>query len=129
MKRIKFETEPLSDTESMRLKIREELADIDINLSELSAADIERRVKALTALFKLTQTIDIQTELDAAKQVALGLDTTQDTHTPYDQIPPPTDAEMCAIRDRLNGLYARLRQPEDPQIGSLGVEPSGANGA
>lgn len=30
-------------------------------------------------------------------------------HTPYAEIPPPNDAEMRVIQDRLNGIYDRIR--------------------
>ena len=103
---------PLKDTQSLRVKIRAELADIEIDLGGMKGVEIERRSKALTALFKLTQIID---EYDA-QQAVLNQLQNENVHTPYDKIPPPNADEMRIIQDRLNSLYNRLRAAEDPEL-------------
>lgn len=115
--------------ETTRKRIQEQLEEIGLNLTELGAVDVDKHAKALTILFKLTQMMDMQAELDATKQAADGLADMQDTHTPYDQIPPPNDDEMRAIRDRLNRLYARLRTPDDPKICTGSAQSGGVNSA
>jgi uncharacterized membrane protein YccC len=92
-------------THKLRENIRAQLAHIDANLSEMNDAEIERRAKALSALFKLVQTIDE----DFAAREAHALQHADKAHTPYDQLPPPTEDEMREIRARLNRRYDRLR--------------------
>ncbi len=108
---------PSQDTHSLRVKIRAELAGIEIDLGGMKGVEIERRSKALTALFKLTQIID---EYDT-QQAALSQLQHENTHTPYDKIPPPNDDEMRIIQDRLNSLYNRLRAAEDPKLADEGL--------
>lgn len=109
---------PVSDTldemEQVRSKIRTQIVEINLNLKELNTVEIERRTKALSALFKLTQAIDEQAERTAARLCAQN----ENKYTPYDQMPPPAPAEMQLIRDRFNRLYTRLRAAEDPDIRS-----------
>lgn len=92
-------------THQLRENICAQLAHIDTNLSEMSDVEIERRAKALAALFKLTQTIDE----DFAAREAQALRNADKAHTPYDQLPPPTEEEMREIRARLKRRYDRLR--------------------
>lgn len=129
MKKTSPKTKILRETEVTRANISEQVAEIGANLAELNSVDVERKAKAFIALFKLTQTIDMQVELAAEQRAAEGLADMQDTHTSYDQIPPPNDDEMRAVRDRLNRLYARLRTPDDPKICTGSAQPDGVDGA
>lgn len=102
-----------SETQMLRAKIRAKLLEIEHNLEGFDAQDLERQAKALGALFKLTKDIDEHDECE----LRLSLLKNENTHTPYDQIPPPNEEEMRAIQDRLNSLYNRLRAAEDPVLG------------
>lgn len=111
------------ETEHLRQKIRGELLAIEINLEGIKGAEIERRSKALTSLFKLTQALDEHEE----KQAILRVKQTQKIHTIYAKIPPPTDDEMRTIQDRLNSLYARLRTTQDADTDTKPAKPDGGH--
>ena len=107
-----------TETRNLRLKIKAQLVEIDVNLSGMAVSEIERHAKALTSLLKLTQALDecevVQAQGDAIEN--------ENSYTPYDQIRPPNDEEMRAVQDRLNRLYNKLRAAGDPELGIGGVE-------
>lgn len=106
-----------TETRNLRLKIKAQLVEIEVNLSGMAVSEIERRAKALTSLLKLTQALDeceaVQAQGDAIENESI--------HTPYDQIRPPSAEEMRAVQDRLNRLYNKLRSTEDPELGFGGL--------
>lgn len=104
-------TPPAMD--AVRQNICMAIEQLDIQFLTDAAAEVERRAKALSAVYKLTQIVDEQDE----KQIAqVQNEKAKNTHTPYDKIPPPNDAEMRVIQDRLNSIYTRLRRDTDPDI-------------
>ncbi|PHR59351.1 MAG: hypothetical protein COA43_09465 [Robiginitomaculum sp.] len=111
-------TPPAMDV--VRQNICMAIEQLDIQFLTDAATEVERRAKALSAVYKLTQIVDDQ---DEKQNSQIESETDENTHIPYDKIPPPNDAEMRVIQDRLNSIYTRLRRDTDPDISDGSLDP------
>lgn len=102
--------------QATRLKLCRAMYNLDLETSN-PAIELEKRTKALLAVYKLAQTIsEDEAKLEAVTVEKHKQNAHQLEHTPYDEIPPPSDTEMRAIQERLNSIYTQLRTAEDPNL-------------